>query len=163
MSKPSVQLVKGVNSCNRTDCQRAIERPRVRYWNVVMNAYYCFDCAQLINASSRGSGMGDLCISYGDARHPEHTPELTIAQRLGVDPVKDVEEVTYQWVLCTNDFPYVVFPAGTSDAEAETVCKRLDDAEKQLHDDRVMKHGFSARIFYHIRKVAVTSTPTPYR
>lgn len=46
-------------SCNITSCQKSNS---AIYYNHVMNAYYCPDCAAAINASCKQSKMDPICI-----------------------------------------------------------------------------------------------------
>lgn len=52
-------LVKGQTACNRSACQRPLNRGHgVRWWNIPMQAWYCQSCAFRIN----GSALKPICF-----------------------------------------------------------------------------------------------------
>lgn len=65
-----------VGSCNRSDCQA----PRCAFWwNQSTHAYYCFECAGLINEGvslselvQLGYDITGLCVTESSQKHPHH-------------------------------------------------------------------------------------------
>lgn len=60
-------------------------------------------------------------------------------------------EVIHRKVLCTNDFPYVVLPEGTTDEEANAMLRRLKKADEQRSG-----RGGHGKIHYHVHDCPVT-------
>lgn len=52
-------------------------------------------------------------------------------------------------VLCTNDYPYVVLPAGTTEEEADLLRERLNKKDEAWCKDP--RNGGHRRIYYHVR------------
>jgi len=51
--------IKGVDLCNRTACQTDA---RVYMYNATMDAFYCVQCARLINDGCKGHDFHPLCV-----------------------------------------------------------------------------------------------------
>ena len=58
-------------------------------------------------------------------------------------------------VLCTNDRPYVVLPEGTTEKEANEVCKRLNDLDEAYCRHKEITGSPEKRVYYHWRECAV--------
>jgi hypothetical protein len=59
-TEPEKKADKGkkAGSCNRTACQR----PGAVWWNRGSYAFYCGDCAHMLNRANRDFPDGDLCV-----------------------------------------------------------------------------------------------------
>lgn len=77
-------------------------------------------------------------------------------------PTRHAQPVTYRelqsqkpekrYVLCTNDYPYKVLPAGTTNEEVVAMIKRLNDLDEKWRDGQ---RDLQRPVYYHAHEVSV--------